>query len=181
MRARTAAAACLLTVGLTLTACSSGSSDKKGDGAGDASSGSSPKSAAGFTVRPKDASAAWAIIHAAVPTSKLSMTVTEANDGNHLIGRPHEYTSAIKFADSRVKASDVVGADKGDVDWGGGIEAFPSHGDAQARADYIQAIVKNLPMFSEYDYVDGVFLVRVSHYLTPTQAAEYKAAARKLD
>ena len=32
-------------------------------------------------------------------------------------------------------------------------------------------------MPAEYDSVSGTVLVRVSHYLTPTQAADYKTAA----
>lgn len=33
---------------------------------------------------------------------------------------------------------------------------------------------------AEYDYVHDTVLVRVSHYLTPDQAAEYKAAVDTL-
>lgn len=35
-------------------------------------------------------------------------------------------------------------------------------------------------MLAEYDFVSGTVLIRVSHYLTPTQAADYKAAAAAL-
>lgn len=175
MNTRAIPAICLLAVGLlTITACG-GSTGSTSDSGKTADSGSNAAS-----TKPVDAAAAWKLIHAAVPTSGFSMTVTAANDGNHLLGRPHEYTSAIKFTDSRVKASDVAGDSKGDIDYGGGIEVFTSHSDAQARADYIQTVTKKLPMFSEYDYVSGKFLVRISHYLTPAQAEAYKAAASKL-
>jgi hypothetical protein len=147
-------------LGATLAAC----------GDGDSKATSAPAS--------KDTAATvWDAIHGAVPTSSFNQTVTAANDSNHMLGRPHQYTSAIKFKDSRVKGDDVVAADEYDVSWGGGIEVFESKGDAQARAKYIQAVTKDLPMFGEYDYVHGPVVVRVSHYLTPAQAAEYDKAA----
>jgi hypothetical protein len=37
-----------------------------------------------------------------------------------------------------------------------------------------------MPALSEYDYVQGTTLVRVSHYLTPKQAGDYKMAAANL-
>lgn len=164
MRARTTAVALL--AGLTLAGCSSNSDD-----------GSSEAKSTSHT---QDASTDYATLHAAVPTSKLTVVVTAANDGNHLLGRPHEYTSAIKFSDSRIKASDVDGLDKDDVTRGGGIEVFTSHDDAQTRANYIQTVTKGMPALSEYDYVSGDAVIRVSHLLTPAQAAGYKTAAKKL-
>jgi hypothetical protein len=106
--------------------------------------------------------------------------VTATNDPNHLLGRPSQYTSKVTFADTRIAAADVEGAEKGDVERGGALEVFADPSDAEARAKYIQAVTKSLPALSEYDYVHGTVLVRVSHYLTPTQAAEYKTAAERL-
>jgi len=154
----------LLAAGATLTGCG----------------GQHGSNANGPIKKGKDASAVYGVIHAAMPTTTLTATVTAANDGNHLLGRPHQYTSAIKFADSRIKASDVDGLDKDDVTRGGGIEVFPNHDDAQARADYIQTVTKSIPALTEYDYVAGDVVVRVSHLLTPDQAAKYKQAAEKL-
>ncbi|MFJ2719949.1 hypothetical protein [Streptomyces sp. NPDC087437] len=71
-------------------------------------------------------------------------------------------------------------ADKGAVERGGAIEAFTSPEDAQARAQYIESVTKSMPTLAECDYVHGSILVRVSHYLTPKQAAEYEAAANGL-
>ncbi|MEU6222386.1 hypothetical protein [Streptomyces sp. NPDC047042] len=126
------------------------------------------------------ASSALTQIVQKVTTAKASGTVTAAGDPNHLLGRPGQYTSKTTFTDTRVKASDVVGAEKGAVELGGAIEVFDSESDAQARAKYIQTVTKSLPALAEYDYVDGVLLVRVSHYLTPAQAAEYKTATSSL-
>ncbi|WP_055491690.1 hypothetical protein [Streptomyces sp. TP-A0356] len=124
-----------------------------------------------------DATSAFKQLSAAVPTAKLSGTVTADNDPNHLLGRPNQYTSKITFTDSRIKASDVQFTKPGDVDRGGAIEVFTDPTDAAARAKYIQAVTKSMPALAEYDYVHGTVLVRVSHYLTPAQAAAYKAAA----
>ena len=57
---------------------------------------------------------------------------------------------------------------------------FDSPADTQARTKYIQSVTKSLPMLTEYDYVHGTVLVRVSHYLPPKQAADYKAAVDRL-
>lgn len=178
MRHHTATAAVGLLLAAALTACGGGSSSNKP--AADVSSTGPVTGIKTITGSKPTAATAWTTIHKAVPSSKFTLTVTEANDGNHLLGRPHQYTSAMKFSDSRVKASDVAGDEKDDVSRGGGIEVFANHGDAQARADYIQAIVKASPIFAEYDYVSGNVVIRVSHYLTPAQAAGYKTAAEKL-
>lgn len=53
---------------------------------------------------------------------------------------------------------------KGDVELGG----------------YIQKVAKNVPVLSEYDYVHGNAVVRVSHFLTPAEAREYDAAGDEL-
>lgn len=37
-----------------------------------------------------------------------------------------------------------------------------------------------MPALAEYNFVHGTILVRVSHSLTPAQAAAYKAAVDKL-
>ncbi|MEU6146562.1 hypothetical protein ABZ848_40230 [Streptomyces sp. NPDC047081] len=78
----------------------------------------------------------------------ISLLVAAANDPNHLLGRPGQYTSKVTFTDSRIKAGDVSGTEKGAVERGGAVH--------------------------------GTVLVRVSHYLTPEQAAEYKAATNSL-
>ncbi|MBV9026594.1 MAG: hypothetical protein JO362_22990 [Streptomycetaceae bacterium] len=127
-----------------------------------------------------DATAAFKLLSASVPTAKMTGTVTAANDPNSLLGRPHEYTSKITFSDSRIPASDTQFAGLGDVDLGGAIEAFANAQDATTREQYLQAITAKMSMFSEYDYVHGTVLIRVSHYLTPDQAKEYETAVNKV-
>ncbi|MFF4911265.1 hypothetical protein ACFY2T_41100 [Streptomyces sp. NPDC001260] len=126
------------------------------------------------------ASSAMTAIAAKVPTAKQFATVTAANDPNHLLGRPSQYTSKVTFTDTRIKASEVTDSSKGSVDLGGAIEVFASPADATARAKYIETVTKSVSALTEYDYVHGTVLVRVSHYLTPSQAAEYKTVANGL-
>ncbi|MEV7391444.1 MULTISPECIES: hypothetical protein [unclassified Streptomyces] len=169
-----AAAATVLTAGL---AGCGGSGPSGGDAA--PARAASPKAAAA-QAKPLTAQTAFTKVSAAVSTAKLSGTITADNDPNHLLGRPNQYTSKITFDDTRISADDVTGTDKGDVERGGAIEAFGSPADAQARAKYIQAVTKSMPMLTEYDYVHGTILVRLSHYLTPKQAADYKTAIDNL-
>ncbi|MEU5596665.1 hypothetical protein [Streptomyces sp. NPDC020298] len=149
-------------------------------------SNSSPASSTGSgkgnaaASRPLTASTAFTRLSSKVASAKLSGTVTAATDPNHLLGRPGQYTSKVTFTDSRIKAADVEGTKEGDVDRGGAVEVFADQAAAQARAKYVQAVTKSLPAAAEYDYVHGSVLVRVSHYLTPAQAAAYKTATNGL-
>lgn len=129
-----------------------------------------------------DASQDMAILARDVRTAHEDLVLTDATDPNHLMGRPNEYTSDVRFTDSRVSASDTAdqGLSKGDVQFGGSIEVFPTAADAAARAKYIQAVTVALPSAAEYDFVSGNVLIRVSHYLTPAQAAEYQQAVKSL-
>jgi hypothetical protein len=129
---------------------------------------------------PLTATTAMTQLAAKITTAKLTNVVTENNDGNNLIGRPHEYTSKVQFKDTRVNPADTTGLDKGDIQFGGSIEVFATPEDATARAKYIQAVTASLPAAAEYDYVQGDVLVRVSHLLKPSQAKEYEAATRQL-
>ena len=115
-----------------------------------------------------------------IPTAKQSIVITDENDKNHLLGRPGQYTSRVTFTDSRIKPADVEGLDQDDVERGGMIEVFANPADAKTRSDYIQAIVKKMPAWLEYDYPHGIYLVRVSKFLTPAQAAEYDKAGAAL-
>lgn len=167
---RTLAAVATLVVLGTATACSNSSS------ADDTAKPAKPAAAASKLT----ASTAFTKLAATVTSAHLSGTVTAANDPDHLLGRPNQYTSKVTFSDSRIKASDVEGTSKGDVTRGGEIEVFADAASAQARAKYIETVTKAMPALTEYDYVHGTVLVRVSQYLTPAQAGAYKAAANGL-
>ncbi|WP_405966122.1 hypothetical protein OG613_01180 [Streptomyces sp. NBC_00015] len=175
-RTLTSTTAAVLLFGLT--AC--GNDKPQHNTTGDVSSSSS-SSATSSSSESVTAREAFTGISASVNSAKLSGAVTAENDPNKLLGRPHQYTSKITFDDTRIPAADVSATDKGAVERGGAIEVFADAADAKARAEYIQTVTKSMPMLAEYDYVHGPVLVRVSHYLTPTQAAEYKAAVEALN
>lgn len=174
----TIAAAALLLA--TLAACSNTKTDTSGTPANTAAAKHSSTTKQDTASKPLTASTAFDKISASVTTAKLSGTVTAENDPNDLLGRPSQYTSKITFDDSRIAADDITGTDKGAVERGGAIESFATADDAKTRAEYIQTVTKGMPALSEYDYLQGTVLVRVSHYLTPKQAGEYKAAAANL-
>jgi hypothetical protein len=97
---------------------------------------------------------------------------TAADDPDHLLGRPGEYTSKSEFADSRITGEAGQG-----VTAGGSVEVFADQAGAVRRARYIQALVQAAPVLgAEYDYVAGGVLLRVSGQLTPAQARQYKRA-----
>ncbi|WP_329190574.1 hypothetical protein [Streptomyces sp. NBC_01428] len=151
-----------------LTACSN---DGDGNSVGESDTSN---------VKPLDATRAFTEVANKVASAKLSGTVTAENDPNELLGRPHQYTSKVTFSDSRISADDLTGTDKGDVSRGGAIESFATAADAEARAKYIQSVTKSMSALAEYDYAHGTVVVRVSHYLTPKQAAAYKTATNGL-
>jgi serine/threonine-protein kinase len=111
-------------------------------------------------------------IRAAIPEVTQTIALTADNDANNLIGRPNGYTAATVLVDSRAQCT----TDGPGVDCGATIEQWPSAEAAQRRADYIQAIGKNLPIMSEWTTVKGDLLLRVTGKLKPSAAETYKAA-----
>lgn len=113
---------------------------------------------------------------AGLPVGTITV-YTADNDPNHLLGRPNGYTSKASFADTRITADQARSNETGSVDLGGSVEVFSSGDDATARAAYITKSEKSMPMLgTEYDYVSGPVLLRLSQVLTPDQAAAYKKA-----
>ncbi|MGW4567978.1 hypothetical protein ACWEN3_38245 [Streptomyces sp. NPDC004561] len=164
-----------LAVAMALTACSGSAKP-----ANTVSRSHEPAVTQGSAPAAVTAAQALDTLRKAVPTARFTGTVTAANDQNHLLGRPGQYTSKVTFSDSRIGASDTEGLDQGDVGRGGAVEVFASAGDAARRMTYIQSITKSVPAFAEYDYRHDTVLVRVSHILTPSQAVAYKKAANTL-
>jgi hypothetical protein len=108
-----------------------------------------------------------------------TITYTAADDPNHLLGRPNGYLSKTSFTDTRINPDQADDSSQGSVDLGGSVEVYPNAAGAEARMDYIQSELKANPMLgTEYDYVVGAALVRVSSVLTPSQAQAYQTAAQ---
>lgn len=140
-------------------------------------SGCSPSAGA---TGPGDAQTIVDQIAQQVPTARKTVVVTVQNDPNKLLGTPNAYTSKTEFIDSRLdQGVDVVGG----VPAGGTVEVFTDESKATARRDYLLGAAMAASAASaaaEYDFVSGPILLRVSHSLTPSQAAEYKTALDKI-
>lgn len=97
------------------------------------------------------------------------------NDPNHLLGRPHQYTSKANWHDTRLKLSSGL-----DVSGGGSIESFANVDDLHARGDYVGRITRSAAVYAEYEYtsISGLFLLRLGHELTPDQASGYTSALK---
>lgn len=125
------------------------------------------------TLEPVDtsASAIAFAIKTAVPSSGDIVQITEDNDPNNVIGRPTGYVDAATLYDSRVSC-DELGAE-----CGASIEIWGDAAAAQARMDYVQGILGSTTVLgTEYDYVRGNAIIRVTGELKPSEAAEYEAA-----
>lgn len=155
--------AAVLAALLTLAACSSSAPPSPAGPAVTAAPAATAVTAASTLTR---------LQHAGLPV-KQAAVYRAADDPNHLLGRPGGYTSKVAFVDTRLTDP---GGQPGDVVNGGGIEVFASTGDATARDKYVSGIAKSVAFLSEYDYQSGRVLLRLSHLLTPTQAAAYQHA-----
>lgn len=138
-------------------------------------------SESGASATPSDDDAAsaqevMAVISSKIPAAKLVKVYTEDDDPNKMLGRPNGYSSKVAFSDSRIAKSDITGTRPDAIERGGSIEVFADMEGAAARAKYIQTMLKNTGFGTEYDYISGGVLVRVTGNLTSTEAKEYKSA-----
>ena len=92
---------------------------------------------------------------------------TEETDPNKFLGRPNQYISKLNFSDT------TLSPDADNLN-GGSIEVFLNPEDAEARKTYIDTIGKQMPVLSEYSFIRGNTLLRLSRDLTPTKAREYE-------
>ena len=153
---------------LALTGCSSSDSGAAVSG----SSSSAEKKPASM-----DAEQVVKALADSVPSAKPATVYTAESDPNKLLGRPGGYLSKADLADDRAKPK----LEEDAVQQGGSVEIFEDPSEAEDRAKYIADTLKAAKIFgTEYHYVNGGILLRVSGALTPDQAAEYEAALKKL-
>jgi serine/threonine protein kinase, bacterial len=131
------------------------------------------------------AAAAGAGMRSAIPDISQVITITDANDGNHMIGRAGGYTGAVVFIDTRTRhdasAEQCDTNDPGVDACGAAIEEWPSASDAEQRKAYITNVTKSLPMLgNEWMTTRGNLLLRVGAQLTQTAATQYSEAFLKL-
>lgn len=108
-----------------------------------------------------------------------SVTYTADNDPNKLLGRPGQYIGKVTFKDTRLADNGNQGVDISVGD-GGSIEVFATLDAATKRTTYVQAISSSAALFTEYDFQDGLVLLRISHELTPDQENGYETALKTL-
>ncbi|QNF95348.1 hypothetical protein [Janibacter sp. YB324] len=148
---------------LALSGCSSGADDDTTDPA--------PSTSSETTARAVDATTSAKELQDAVPTVTKVVTITEDNDPNNLLGRPHGYESAAVLYD-KAGTCDAPSSDCGAV-----IETFADESAAKARGEYIQGLLRESPVLgSEWDYVKGTSLLRVSGTLKPSANEAYAKA-----
>lgn len=107
-----------------------------------------------------------------LPIDKVR-TITAETDANKMLGRPHQYTSKIDFLDTRFPDGKLEEATNN-------IEVFATPEDAQRRHDYIDGVMKDLPMATQYLILRKNILVRINNAVSPTAAKEYEAAVEGL-
>jgi hypothetical protein len=152
---------------LLAVACGSGGTQA---GSRPAQAGSSPATA---SPHPASGAALAARLKAAGLPVRHLIVYTAASDPNHELGRQGGYTSKVAWADPRAARQDA-GDQRGSIGLGGGIEAFPTAAGARARYEYLRGFQP--PFGDGYDYLSGTAILRLSQYLTPTQARAYDAA-----
>ena len=104
------------------------------------------------------------------------MTVyTAATDPDRLLGRPNGYISKAAFVDKEIPAWRSAG--QHGVDLGGVVEVFATAADAATRKQYIASVEASAATLgTEYDFLDGTVLLRLSEDLTGGQAQAFSAA-----
>lgn len=161
---------------LGATACSSNNDARSTNTSTTTSTTSSPSTPAASSTAPHDAEHIIAALATAIPDAKPATVYTAATDPNNLLGRPGGYTSKADFTDQRAQP-DLDDA----VQKGGSVEVYDDPADAKERAEYIATTLKKVKIFgTEYHYLKGGILLRVSGELTPDEAAEYQTALNKL-
>ncbi|WP_319052683.1 hypothetical protein [Streptomyces europaeiscabiei] len=158
---------------LALTACSADEGASSSDAKTATSQGDSAGNSKPATL---DAEQAVKALANAISNTQAATVYTAATDPNKLLGRPGGYTSKADFTDDRAKPK----LDD-EVQNGGSVEVFEDPAAAEDRAKFIAETLKAAKIFgTEYHYVNGGVLLRVSGALTPDQAAEYEAALKTL-
>jgi len=112
--------------------------------------------------------------NAGLPIGNM-IVYTAKTDDNQLLGRPNQYISRVRFADNTVDQSDS------NDPVGGSIETFNNASDLKVRKEYCEAISKSMPMFAQYYYVNGNYLLRIDNAVTPENAQKYKEAFAKIN
>jgi hypothetical protein len=134
-------------------------------------------STAAPSVAPVDARGVLGQLATAGMPISAGVVQDENTDPNQLLGRPNGYASRASFD---VPGGNAKG-EKYDIDRGGVIEVWPDAASAKTRADYIAGLQKGSTLLgSEYHYLNGPVLVRVSGKVKPSVAKQFATAVARL-
>lgn len=112
-----------------------------------------------------------------LPIGRVNVYNAETDPVSRL-GRPGQYIGKAIFQDSRLPLVLQEGQDVISFQSSGGIvEIFNNPGELEDRKKALGLARQQFPAaFPEYQYSNGVVLLRLGHVLTPEQAAAYEAA-----
>lgn len=157
---------------LALAGCS-------GDNAGSETVDTKPSSSAASSTPAAETPDAESVVKSlaeSIGDAQPATVYTAATDPNNLLGRPGGYTSKADFTDGRAKPK----LDD-EVQNGGSVEVYADPAEAEERATFVAETLDKMKIFgTEYHYLKGGILLRVSGALTPEQAAEYEKALDQL-
>lgn len=102
-----------------------------------------------------------------------TISYTEKNDPNKLLGRPKQYIEKVSFSDLRFEQNDE------NTPLGGSIEIFKNKKDCQSRLEYLQEAVQN-SLLTEYDYQFDTVLLRLNQEMDSASADSYASAVEAI-
>lgn len=107
------------------------------------------------------------------------------NDPNKQLGRPNQYIEKASWPDPKIDPKfEKDGYYDPNIEptefKGGTIEKFSNQADLNRRYTYIKNITLTQPIYNQYMYKKGLFLLRLDKDFTPTQAKEYEKELNRL-
>ncbi len=109
------------------------------------------------------------------------------NDPNNQLGRPNQYLQKASWADTRIDPHDFSEENADEINKldpaqykGGTVEKFKNVADLNRRYNYIKNITLSMPVYNQYMYKKGLFLLRLDKEFTPVQAKEYEKELNRL-
>ena len=109
----------------------------------------------------------------------------DKNDPNKQLGRPNQYIEKASWPDPNIDPKfEKDGYYDSDIApeqfKGGTIEKFNNQADLNRRYTYIKNITLAQPIYNQYMYKKGLFLLRLDKEFTPAQAKEYEKELNRL-
>lgn len=108
-----------------------------------------------------------------------------SNDPNNHLGRPNQYIEKASWPDPNIdpkfEKDGYYNLDIDPTDFKGGtIEKFKNQADLNRRYNYIKNITLKTPIYNQYMYKKGLFLMRLDKEFTPIQAKKYEQAFNRV-